>query len=94
MAADPESPGEDVGYVNYMKGDSVFLAGAPSESKIFYIAKGAVDLSLGGPEDSKVIRNVSEGKFFGEMAALSENARTISATVAMRCAAILRPCSC
>jgi CRP-like cAMP-binding protein len=82
MAADTESSGEDVGYVNYMKGDSVFLAGTPSESRIFYIAKGTVDLSLGGSEDSKVIRNVSEGQFFGEMAALSGNTRTISATVA------------
>ena len=65
MASDTESTGEAVGYVNYRKGDSVFLTGAPSESKIFYVAKGSVDLSLGGPEDSKVIRSVLEGQFFG-----------------------------
>lgn len=81
MAADTESPGDEIRHMTYSKGDSIFLAGAPSESRIFYVARGTVDLSLGGPEGSKVIRNVSQGQFFGEMAALSGNARTISATV-------------
>ena len=54
----------------YGKGEVIFQKGDYGDS-LFQILKGSVDIVLDGGKDNAVLTELTEGKFFGEMGALT-----------------------
>ena len=54
----------------YGKGEVIFRKGDHGDS-LFQILKGSVDIVLDGGKDNAVLTELAEGKFFGEMGALT-----------------------
>ncbi|MBX3723462.1 MAG: cyclic nucleotide-binding domain-containing protein [Turneriella sp.] len=65
----------------YPKGAVIFSAGEPEDGTIYYVLTGAIQLVRLGSEGPVVMRSIQQQNFFGEMAVLTGNNRTISAIV-------------
>ena len=64
----------------YGKGEVIFQKGGYGDS-LFQILKGSVDIVLDGGKDNAVLTELTEGKFFGEMGALTACPRSATAIV-------------
>ncbi|MBR0386566.1 MAG: cyclic nucleotide-binding domain-containing protein [Clostridia bacterium] len=64
----------------YGKGEVIFQKGDYGDS-LFQILKGSVNIVLDGGKDNAVLTELTEGKFFGEMGALTACPRSATAIV-------------
>jgi hypothetical protein len=69
---------------SYEPGDVVVVAGDPGDS-LFVVATGIVKAFVPTTEGHKLVREMEEGQFFGEISILTGSERTATVTARTRC---------
>jgi cAMP-dependent protein kinase regulator len=69
---------------SFEPGDVVVVAGDPGDS-LFVVATGIVKAFVPTTEGHKLVREMEEGQFFGEISILTGSERTATVTAKTRC---------
>ena len=66
-------------YLNYNDGEQVFAEGSDGK-EVYFVVKGEVEISKNIAGQKEIVKILSNGDFFGEMAALNGDVRSMTVT--------------
>lgn len=66
-------------YSDYEDGEAIFEEGSTGKD-IYFIVSGAIEISYGSNGERNVMATLEKGDFFGEMASLMNDVRSMTAT--------------